>query len=391
MRKDHLGVFLMQASGVDPYALYNRSSWALFSIPGSGDDWYLNSGIDCYIDYQTRAWTFTERYDPRIKDLPNLNKIFWSMIDTVKDVAAHNITRELNETARSIYNFGPTRGGTYTLKSITLLEPTRGNDSWTREGDLQRSEMTSIGYVLEVDDKHLGRRESYIIAPAHHPPLIRVPTGKEGQDHWIRRHLSLFFNTKNRDINRYNIIVTRLIENYANIHLAFEDAGRYLADNIVDAFKYEAYGETRREKMIHRMQWVVPFYSAWLAYERHEYTEAVVRTILDVIAVASGPFAKAMQAAGMLTGSGRLVTIAKNLQKLSYLDVPGQADNYGKQAVVGLAGQVAGPAGRTFAYYLAEHYAQDEDKNTMNRLTAGGYAGRGENQAQIKSVVEKNS
>jgi hypothetical protein len=220
--------------------------------------------------------------------------------------------------------------------------------------------------------------------------LIRVPTNKEGQDHWIRRHLNLFFNTKNKDINRYNIIVTRLLENYANIHLAFEDAGNYLADNIVDAFKYEAYGETRLEKMIHRMQWVVPFYSAWLAFQRHEYTEAVVRTVLDVIAVASGPFAKAMQAAGMLTGSGRLVTVAKNLQKLSNLDIPSKVDGYGKQAVVGLTGQVAGAPGRTFAYYLAEHFAQDDDKNTLNRLVGGGYAGRSENQAQIESVVETN-
>jgi len=389
-RKDDLGVFLMQASGVDPYAMYNRSSWAFFSIPSTASDWYLDSGINCYIDYQTRSFTFNQRYDARIKDLPNLNKIYWSMIATVKEVAAQNITRELNETARSIYNFGPTRGGTYTLKTITLVEPVRGNDSWTREGDLQRSEMTSIGYLLEVDDKHLGRRESYIIAPAHHPPLIRVPTNKEGQDHWIRRHLNLFFNTKNKDINRYNIIVTRLLENYANIHLAFEDAGNYLADNIVDAFKYEAYGETRLEKMIHRMQWVVPFYSAWLAFQRHEYTEAVVRTVLDVIAVASGPFAKAMQAAGMLTGSGRLVTVAKNLQKLSNLDIPSKVDGYGKQAVVGLTGQVAGAPGRTFAYYLAEHFAQDDDKNTLNRLVGGGYAGRSENQAQIESVVETN-
>ena len=65
------------------------------------------------------------------------------------------------------------------------------------------------------------------------------------------------------------------------------------------------------------MQWVVPFYSAWLAYKRHDYTEADVRTVLDVIAVASGPSAKAMQAAGMLTGSGRRVDYAKTGKKVS--------------------------------------------------------------------------
>ena len=390
-RKEDLGVFLMQASGVDPYALYNRSSWALFDIPGSGDEPYLEPGIDSYIDYQTRAWTFTQRYAPEIKALPDLNKIFWSMIATVKEVAAQNITRELNETARSLHNFGYTIGGTYTLKTITLLEPTRGNDAWTREGDLQRSEMTSIGYLLEVDDKYLGRRESYIIAPAHHPPMIRVPTSKAGQDHWIRKHLNLFFNTKNKDINRYNIIVTSIFDSYANIHLAFEEAGSYLADSIVDAFKYQAYGETRLEKMIHRMQWVVPFYSAWLAYKRHEYTEAVVRTVLDVIAVASGPFAKAMQAAGMLTGSGRLVTVAKTLKKLSYLDAPGQVDNYNKKVAIGLAGQVAGPPGRKFAHYLAEHFAQDQDKNTMNRMLDGAYDERNVNLAQINNAAETNN
>jgi hypothetical protein len=318
-------------------------------------------------------------------------------MDSVKLQAKHNITRELTNAAHHLYKFpvyGPANNkthepyaklmgsGTYTLKSINVEEPIAGKYRFT--------DTSSIGYVVDVKDATLHRTESYVIAPAHHPPLIRIPTKENEQIEWLTRHANLFFNTKLETPWRLQRISTKTIDAYANFLLVIQDVADKLSTAIVDAFKNEAFNETLRERALNFLQWHVPFYAAWVAYKRHEYSEMAVRAVLDVIALAGGPFANALKTAGIVLKSGKLVTIAKHLKKLGYLDAPGQADNLKKKILSGAAERIAGPAGRVFSDYVADEINQSADYNTLNQLVDGANSDRGRNQAQMNGVMRNN-
>lgn len=371
-----LGEFLMRMNGLDPHALYNHTARPVWSESFKES----KPGIDLYIESQKTEWFTRNYYSPEIEALPNLDDIFWDMIDSVQLQAKHNITHKLSATAHHRYNFPKSGGGgTYTLKAIRLTE--------LIDRELGKTDTSSIGYVVDVEDYVLDRTESYVFAPAHEPPLIQIPTNENEQIKWLNQHEKLFFNTKSRVPKRQRTISTEEINRYANLPKVIDGVADYLSQDIVNAFKNNAFDETRRERMINHLQWHVPFYAAWVAYKRHEHTEAVVRGVLDVIALAGGPFARALKTAGIAMKHGRLVHIANQVKKIGYVDLPGQVDGLKKKALTAVGGKIGGGAGRQLADFIADEINQSPQHNSLNQLVDGANSGRGTNQNQIDGVA----
>jgi hypothetical protein len=374
--REELGKFLMKMKGVDPYALFNHTRRPFFASAEKEQ----KPGIHLYIHSQKTEWLVRNYYSPEIEALPPLDDIFFNMIDSLIIQAQENITCALGRAARRTGYPSHGRGGTYTLKTIRVQE------FISRERTL--IDTTSIGYILDVDDHDLGRHEAFVIAPAHHPPLIRIPLDETGQKSWLHRHLHLFFNTNNKSKNRPWKVTTDTSKQYTNIYSAINDAAKNLASNIVNAFKDEAFGETDRERLVNYLQWHVPFYAAWIAYKRHEYTEAVVRTVLDVITLAGGPLARGLKSAGIILKSGRLVNLSKHVKKIGFLDVPAQVDNLKAKIITTAGGRIGGPAGKMFSGYLADEMNQTPNLNSLNQAVDLANAHKTDNRNQIKAVVE---
>jgi hypothetical protein len=359
-----LGEVLMLAKGVDPHALYKHR----VSPPFSASTEEMKAGIDLYIESQKTDLFTRNTYAPAIEALPKLDDIFWNYFDSIQAQAKHNITHELTETAHHRYNFPKSGGGgTYTLKAVTLAQLLSENIE---------SDTSSIGYIVDVEDYVWDRTESYVIAPAHYPALIKISTDENEQIEWVKRNQKLFFNAKLKAPKSRREITMQEVKRFSNLTAVFDAAAGYLSQNILNAFKDDAFGETRREKMINKLQWHIPFYAAWVNYKRHEYTEAAVRGILDVVSLAGGPFSKALKAAGIATESGRIINIAKQLRtgakvakvgkkakKINAaIDSALEDQNSENHRIAPAGTRIGGSPGRAFAEYLADEVNQTQER-----------------------------
>lgn len=162
----------------------------------------------------------------------------------------------------------------------------------------QRVDASPAAYVLDLEDIR-QQKHSFIVALGHCDLIIPVPTSPTEQILWIRSHGNLFFNPQ-IDLagEGYNVNHTISVGEpriFVYTGDALDMIAKGLSNRLVEAFKDDAFGETRREKTINFLQWHFPFYAAWIAYKRREHSEAVVRATLDTIAIAGGPLAKAFK------------------------------------------------------------------------------------------------
>ncbi|WP_206951207.1 hypothetical protein [Trinickia acidisoli] len=252
-------------------------------------------------------------------------------------------------------------------------------------------DTSPTGYVLDFKNHDANITQSLMITPSHCDLVISISSNQSEQIDWIRKHANLFFNPEIKlGKEEYGTKYTVSLQEDSR-HLftskAIDAIAKQSANRIVNAFKDEAFAETRREKIINFQQWHFPFYSAWLAYKRREYPEAAVRATLDTIALAGGPFGKGLSKIGIVTKSGTLRKVGNGLQKLGKLDVPGAVDGVKEGIAAGVAKKVGGPAAEWFAEKAVQEINQGPNTNTLNNLVDHAYSGRSREKAHMEGVA----
>lgn len=318
-----LGKFWMQMAGQDPMKIHT-----IRSIGGISDQGSENlTGIEVYIMLQKTAWGLTHNASAEIRALPDLDETFHDMTDSIEEQAYVTMREKINSTLMEKYGWHSVLGvGDHSVRDITLNEPTSFLGIPTGWSSVATS---PVGYVLEYEG-FLRKKFAFVIAPGHCDLLIPIPLDRPGQIEFIRKNSHLFFSPdlklNGEDYGTKYTISIDEDRRYTYIEGAIEAMTKTLANRMVKAIKDDAFGETRREKLINLLQWHFPFYSAWIAYKKREYTEAGVRAALDAVALAGGPFASGLKKVGIILKSGTLQKMGNTLTKLSWLDVPGKVD-----------------------------------------------------------------
>ena len=383
-----LGKFWMQMAGQDPMRIHT-----IRSIGGISDQGSENfTGIEVYIMLQKTAWGLTHNASDEIRALPDLDETFHDMADSIQEQAYVTMREKINSTLMEKYGWHSVLGvGDHSVRDITLNEPTSFLGIPTGWSAVATS---PVGYVLEYEG-FLNRKYAFVIAPGHCDLLIPIPLDRPGQIEFIRKNAHLFFNPDIKlDGEDYGTKYTISIDEdrrYTYIEGAIEAITKTLASRMVNAIKDDAFGETRREKMINLLQWHFPFYSAWIAYKKREYTEAGVRAALDAVALAGGPFASGLKKIGVILKSGTLQKAGNALAKLSWLDVPGKVDAAKVFVPVKVAKKLGGPGGNFMAKQIAGEYNQGPDTNTQNQMWNEVYSGRKKDQKNMEGLRQQGT
>ena len=383
-----LGKFWMQMAGQDPMKIHT-----IRSIGGLSDQPSENfTGIEVYIMLQKTAWGLTHNASAEIRALPDLDESFHDMTDSIREQAYVTMREKINSTLMEKYGWHSVLGvGDHSVRDITLNEPTSFLGIPTGWSAVATS---PVGYVLEYEGL-LNRKYAFVIAPGHCDLLIPIPLDRPGQIEFIRKNSHLFFNPdiklNGEDYGTKYTISIDEDRRYTYIEGAIEAITRTLASRMVNAIKDDAFGETRREKMINLLQWHFPFYSAWIAYKKREYTEAGVRAVLDAVALAGGPFAKGLKKIGGILKSATLQKAGNTLAKLSWLDVPGKVDAAKVFVPVKVAKKLGGPGGNFMAKQIAGEYNQGPDTNTQNQMWNEAYSGRKKDQKNMEGLRQQGT
>lgn len=378
-----LGKFWMQMAGQDPMKIHT-----IRSIGGISDQGSENlTGIEVYIMLQKTAWGLTHNASAEIRALPDLDETFHDMTDSIEEQAYVTMREKINSTLMEKYGWHSVLGvGDHSVRDITLNEPTSFLGIPTGWSSVATS---PVGYVLEYEG-FLRKKFAFVIAPGHCDLLIPIPLDRPGQIEFIRKNSHLFFSPdlklNGEDYGTKYTISIDEDRRYTYIEGAIEAMTKTLANRMVKAIKDDAFGETRREKLINLLQWHFPFYSAWIAYKKREYTEAGVRAALDAVALAGGPFASGLKKVGIILKSGTLQKMGNTLTKLSWLDVPGKVDAAKVFVPVKIATKLGGPSGNFMAKQIAREYNQGPKTNTMNQIMDEAYSGRQRDQKNMEGV-----
>lgn len=378
-----LGKFWMQMAGQDPMKIHT-----IRSIGGISDQGSENlTGIEVYIMLQKTAWGLTHNASAEIRALPDLDETFHDMTDSIEGQAYVTMREKINSTLMEKYGWHSVLGvGDHSVRDITLNEPTSFLGIPTGWSSVATS---PVGYVLEYEG-FLRKKFAFVIAPGHCDLLIPIPLDRPGQIEFIRKNSHLFFSPdlklNGEDYGTKYTISIDEDRRYTYIEGAIEAMTKTLANRMVKAIKDDAFGETRREKLINLLQWHFPFYSAWIAYKKREYTEAGVRAALDAVALAGGPFASGLKKVGIILKSGTLQKMGNTLTKLSWLDVPGKVDAAKVFVPVKIATKLGGPSGNFMAKQIAREYNQGPKTNTMNQIMDEAYSGRQRDQKNMEGV-----
>jgi hypothetical protein len=368
-----LGKFWMRMAGQDPMKIHT-----IRSIGGLSDQGSENfTGIEVYILLQKTAWSLTHNASREFNVLPDLDETFHDMTGSIQEQAYVTMRDKINSTLMEKYGWHSLLGvGDHSVRDITLNEP--GSFLGIPTG-WSKVATSPAGYVLEYEGL-LGKKFAFVVAPGHCDLLIPIPLDRDGQIDFIRKNAHLFFNPdmklNGEDYGTKYTITIDEDRRYTYIEQAIEAITKTLASRMVNALKDDAFGETRREKMINLLQWHFPFYSAWIAYKKREYTEAAVRAVLDAVALAGGPFGRGLKKIGVILKSGTLQRIGNGFTKLSRLDAPGQVDSAKVFFPIKFAGKLGGPGGTFLAKQIAREYNQGPETNTLNQLTDKAYEGR---------------
>ncbi|WP_442808452.1 hypothetical protein [Trinickia soli] len=378
-----LGKFWMQMAGQDPMKIHT-----IRSIGGISDQGSENlTGIEVYIMLQKTAWGLAHNASAEIRALPDLDETFHDMTDSIEEQAYVTMREKINSTLMEKYGWHSVLGvGDHSVRDITLNEPTSFLGIPTGWSSVATS---PVGYVLEYEG-FLRKKFAFVIAPGHCDLLIPIPLDRPGQIEFIRKNSHLFFSPdlklNGEDYGTKYTISIDEDRRYTYIEGAIEAMTKTLANRMVEAIKDDAFGETRREKLINLLQWHFPFYSAWIAYKKREYTEAGVRAALDAVALAGGPFASGLKKVGIILKSGTLQKMGNTLTKLSWLDVPGKVDAAKVFVPVKIATKLGGPSGNFMAKQIAREYNQGPKTNTMNQIMDEAYSGRQRDQKNMEGV-----
>lgn len=378
-----LGKFWMQMAGQDPMKIHT-----IRSIGGISDQGSENlTGIEVYIMLQKTAWGLTHNASAEIRALPDLDETFHDMTDSIEEQAYVTMREKINSTLMEKYGWHSVLGvGDHSVRDITLNEPTSFLGIPTGWSSVATS---PVGYVLEYEG-FLRKKFAFVIAPGHCDLLIPIPLDRPGQIEFIRKNSHLFFSPdlklNGEDYGTKYTISIDEDRRYTYIEGAIEAMTKTLANRMVKAIKDDAFGETRREKLINLLQWHFPFYSAWIAYKKREYTEAGVRAALDAVALAGGPFGSGLKKVGIILKSGTLQKMGNTLTKLSWLDVPGKVDAAKVFVPVKIATKLGGPSGNFMAKQIAREYNQGPKTNTMNQIMDEAYSGRQRDQKNMEGV-----
>lgn len=378
-----LGKFWMQMAGQDPMKIHT-----IRSIGGISDQGSENlTGIEVYIMLQKTAWGLTHNASAEIRALPDLDETFHDMTDSIEEQAYVTMREKIKSTLMEKYGWHSVLGvGDHSVRDITLNEPTSFLGIPTGWSSVATS---PVGYVLEYEG-FLRKKFAFVIAPGHCDLLIPIPLDRPGQIEFIRKNSHLFFSPdlklNGEDYGTKYTISIDEDRRYTYIEGAIEAMTKTLANRMVKAIKDDAFGETRREKLINLLQWHFPFYSAWIAYKKREYTEAGVRAALDAVALAGGPFASGLKKVGIILKSGTLQKMGNTLTKLSWLDVPGKVDAAKVFVPVKIATKLGGPSGNFMAKQIAREYNQGPKTNTMNQIMDEAYSGRQRDQKNMEGV-----
>lgn len=378
-----LGKFWMQMAGQDPMKIHT-----IRSIGGISDQGSENlTGIEVYIMLQKTAWGLAHNASAEIRALPDLDETFHDMTDSIEEQAYVTMREKINSTLMEKYGWHSVLGvGDHSVRDITLNEPTSFLGIPTGWSSVATS---PVGYVLEYEG-FLRKKFAFVIAPGHCDLLIPIPLDRPGQIEFIRKNSHLFFSPdlklNGEDYGTKYTISIDEDRRYTYIEGAIEAMTKTLANRMVKAIKDDAFGETRREKLINLLQWHFPFYSAWIAYKKREYTEAGVRAALDAVALAGGPFASGLKKVGIILKSGTLQKMGNTLTKLSWLDVPGKVDAAKVFVPVKIATKLGGPSGNFMAKQIAREYNQGPKTNTMNQIMDEAYSGRQRDQKNMEGV-----
>ncbi len=383
-----LGKFWMQMAGQDPMKIHT-----IRSIGGISDQGSENlTGIEVYIMLQKTAWGLTHNASAEIRALPDLDETFHDMTDSIEEQAYVTMREKINSTLMEKYGWHSVLGvGDHSVRDITLNEPTSFLGIPTGWSSVATS---PVGYVLEYEG-FLRKKFAFVIAPGHCDLLIPIPLDRPGQIEFIRKNSHLFFSPdlklNGEDYGTKYTISIDEDRRYTYIEGAIEAMTKTLANRMVKAIKDDAFGETRREKLINLLQWHFPFYSAWIAYKKREYTEAGVRAALDAVALAGGPFASGLKKVGIILKSGTLQKMGNTLTKLSWLDVPGKVDAAKVFVPVKIATKLGGPSGNFMAKQIAREYNQGPKTNTMNQIMDEAYSGRQRDQKNMEGVLPQGN
>lgn len=296
LTRHELGIFFMRMDQLDPY-----EEFEYVDRPVEGPASYATEqGINLYINYQKTDLAHRDTYPAEIKALPDLDPIYWDLMETIKVDFGNSISEKIQNIFRTKYNlYG--HGGFHIAHPISVKTPRTFlglSLGWSTLAS------TPVAYVLDVDNWVQQRyNESYIIAPGHCDVVIPVSRDRDEQIKWIARHKSLFFgsdlklNEKKLGVD-YTLAVEEDGLKYSYITTAAEGLGKKIAGDTVDALKYEAYGETYREKFLNYVYGKFPGYNAWQAHRRHDDEQAVGEVVADVVDAASvvaGPLGKTLK------------------------------------------------------------------------------------------------
>jgi len=383
-----LGKFWMRMAGQDPMKIHT-----IRSIGGLSDQPSENlTGIEVYIMLQKTAWSLTHNASSEFKVLPDLDDTFHDMTASIEEQAYATMRDKINGTLMEKYGWNSLLGiGDHSVRDITLNEPTSFLGIPTGWSSVATS---PAGYVLEYEG-FLGQKFAFVIAPGHCDLLIPIPLDRPGQIDFIRKNAHLFFNPdiklNGEDYGTKYTISIDEDRRYTYVDQAIEAITKTLASRMVNALKDDAFGETRREKMVNLLQWHFPFYSAWIAYKKREYKEAAVRLVLDAVALAGGPFGRGLKKIGVILKSGTLQKVGSGLTKLSWLDAPGKVDAAKVFFPIKFSGRLGGPGGRFMAKQIAGEYNQGPETNTLNQIIDKAYSGRKTDKENMEGLRQQGN